>query len=81
MTTTDLDQRHPAVRRQLDKFAYDHLPPHLAEVSKVFHDAAHQTAGLIDDGPDLTEALRHLWSGKNEAVYAAVEQAKASAAA
>ncbi|MFB7776933.1 hypothetical protein [Streptomyces bauhiniae] len=61
---------HPAVDRMLKNFRFDHLPPALQEVSRPFHDLAHQLAETLS-GPEVTKALDDLWSAKNWAVVAA----------
>ncbi|MFJ8054966.1 hypothetical protein [Streptomyces sp. NPDC096142] len=61
---------HPAVVRLLDGFRYDHLPAHLQEVSRPFHDLAQQLAETLT-GPEVTRALERLWDAKNWAVLAA----------
>lgn len=62
---------HPATAAVLRHFAYDHLPAHLQEVSRPFHDLAHQLADTVS-GPELTTALGHLFNAKNWAVVAAL---------
>ncbi|MGW3442165.1 hypothetical protein [Streptomyces sp. NPDC001076] len=61
---------HPAVERLLDNFRYDHLPAELQEVSRPFHDLAHQLAEMLT-GLEITRALERLWDAKNWAVLAA----------
>ncbi|MFI8299981.1 hypothetical protein ACIGCZ_29055 [Streptomyces nigra] len=61
---------HPAVTQMLSNFRYDHLPQHLQQVSKPFHDLAHQLAETLA-GPEVTKALDDLWKSKNWAVLAA----------
>lgn len=61
---------HPAVDQVLQYFAYDHLPAHLQEVSKPFHDLAHKTASNSPDSPETTVALRKLLEAKDAAVRA-----------
>lgn len=55
----------------LDYFVYDHLPPVLQDVSKPFHDLAHQMVGLLD-GPELEAGLRKLLESKDCMVRAAL---------
>jgi hypothetical protein len=60
---------HPAVKAVLQFFSYEHLPEHLAKVSKPFCDLAYQVA----DGPqnaEATVALRKLLEAKDAAVRA-----------
>lgn len=80
---------HPATEAILRHFAYDHLPPHLAEVSRPFCQLAHALAATepnveepshLDtlaeaplDGPELTVALRKLLEAKDCAVRAALD--------
>ncbi|MFZ3569410.1 hypothetical protein ACNYS0_20890 [Streptomyces sp. BH034] len=63
---------HPATQAVLRHFSYDHLPAHLQEVSKPFHDLAHDLAGKLS-GPELTTALGHLFDAKNWAVVAGLQ--------
>lgn len=64
---------HPATQSVLRHFRYDHLPEHLQEVSKPFHDLAHQLADTLS-GPEVTRALGDLFNAKNWAVVACVAQ-------
>lgn len=50
-------------------FAYDHLPPHLQEVSKPFADLA-QVILTLPRNPERTVALRKLLEAKDAAVRA-----------
>lgn len=52
----------------LKYFAYEHLPDHLAELSKPFHDMAHRLASTLPDGPETTVAIRKLLEAKDAAV-------------
>ena len=64
---------HPATQAILGFFAYEHLPPHLAEVSKPFHDLAHQAAEMeTEHGAELTAGLRKLLEAKDCIVRAAL---------
>ena len=64
---------HPATQSLLQFFDYEHLPPHLAEVSKPFHDLAHQVAGMdTEHGAELTTGLRKLLEAKDCIVRAAL---------
>ena len=58
---------HPSVRHVLDFFAFDHLPPHLAEVSKPFAELAESIAARAAT-PEATVALRKLLEAKDAAV-------------
>ena len=62
---------HPAVASVLQFFAYQHLPPHLQEISKPFCELAEKVA----DGPgnaETTVALRKLLESKDAAVRAVI---------
>jgi len=62
---------HPAVESILTFFAYDHLPPHLQEISMPFHELAHTMADSLD-GAELTVGLRKLLEAKDCMVRAAL---------
>jgi hypothetical protein len=64
---------HPATAAILRHFRYDHLPPHLQEVSKPFCDLAHQLAETLT-GPEVPRALEDLFDAKNWAVCARLAQ-------
>lgn len=51
-------------------FAYQHLPPHLQEVSKPFGDLAIFINGSLPRNPEQTVALRKLLEAKDCAVRA-----------
>lgn len=61
---------HPAVEHVLKFFKYEHLPPHLQEVSKEFCALAMATAERAPDNPETTVALRKLLEAKDAAVRA-----------
>jgi hypothetical protein len=67
--------RHPGVEELLQFFAYDHLPPHLAAVSKPFADLAAALLAVLPDSAELTAGLRKLLEAKDCAVRAAVAAA------
>lgn len=56
----------------LQFFAYAHLPPHLAEVSKPFADLAEALVAMVPRNPERTVALRKLLESKDAAVRAKV---------
>ena len=58
------DIMHPSVDAILKFFTFEHLPPHLQEISKQCADVAHQMAGDLD-GPELTAGLRKLLEAKD----------------
>jgi hypothetical protein len=64
---------HPATEAILKHFSFAHLPAHLQETSKRFHDLAHDLAASLD-GPELTAALRKLLEAKDCAVRATLEK-------
>lgn len=51
-------------------FSYQHLPPHLAEVSKPFGDLAGWMLDNLPRNPERTVALRKLLESKDAAVRA-----------
>lgn len=51
-------------------FAYAHLPPHLAEVSKPFGDLADAIVATLPRNQERTVALRKLLESKDAAVRA-----------
>lgn len=63
---------HPSVAAVLDFFALGHLPPHLQDVSRGFHELAHQVAQRAPADPETTVALRKLLEAKDAAVRAVV---------
>lgn len=56
--------------RMLQFFSFEHLPPHLQEVSKKFHEMAHFIVDNLPSNPERTVALRKLLEGKDAAVRA-----------
>ncbi|MFF2650613.1 hypothetical protein [Streptomyces sp. NPDC058045] len=70
-----MTERHPSTTHVLRYFAYDHLPPHLAEVSAPFHGLAHELVAGLPDGPELTAGLRKLLEAKDCMVRAALDKA------
>lgn len=58
--------------RMMKWFSYTHLPPHLAEVSAVFANAAGAICNLVQGGPERTVALRKLLEAKDAAVRGVV---------
>lgn len=51
-------------------FVFGHLPQHLADVSKPFHDMAHNIVNTIPRNAERTVALRKLLEAKDAAVRA-----------
>lgn len=62
---------HPAIEAILRFFAYEHLPPALAQVSRPFSELAQTVADTLD-GPEATVCLRKLLEAKDCAVRAAL---------
>lgn len=69
---SNIEHRHPSTQHFGPLFAYDHLPPRLATVSKVFHDAASSVILTTPDGPELSAGLRKLLEAKDCVVRAHV---------
>ncbi len=69
-----MPEHHPAVASVLRFFAYEHLPPHLQEVSKEFHDLAVKVADRAPASPETTVALRKLLEAKDAAVRARIDK-------
>lgn len=70
-------EQQPAL---LQYFAYEHLPERLQQVSRRFHDLAHDLVADLPLGPELTVALRKLLEAKDAAVRSAVTPAPSSPA-
>jgi hypothetical protein len=51
-------------------FAYEHLPPHLADVSRPFAELAQRIVETLPRNPERTIALRKLLEAKDAAVRA-----------
>lgn len=75
-----MSNRHPGTQHLLDLFEYEHLPAHLQFVSAHFHAVAHQIAGALADGPELTAGLRKLLEAKDCCVRQAVIDRRAQEA-
>jgi ferritin-like protein len=56
----------------LQFFEYAHLPIHLREASKHFHDLAHKLVEFVPSNPERTTALRKLLEAKDCAVRALI---------
>lgn len=63
------EQRQPPI---LKFFAFEHLPPALAAVSRPFSELAHDVAAGLPPGPETSTALRKLLEAKDAAVRAAL---------
>lgn len=56
----------------LQFFSYQHLPPHLANVSAPFHSLAMSINDNLPNNPEKTTALRKLLEAKDCAVRASL---------
>lgn len=56
--------------RLLKWFEFNHLPPLLRDVSRLFHQLAMDICKDIESGPERTVALRKLLESKDAAVRA-----------
>lgn len=65
---------HPAVLAVLQFFAFAHLPPHLQNISKPFHELA-WTIAAGPSNAEATVALRKLLEAKDAAVRAVLFKA------
>ena len=54
----------------LQFFAFEHLPPHLQEISRPFGEMANQLVATLPRNPERTVALRKLLESKDAAVRA-----------
>jgi hypothetical protein len=64
--------RHPSVKHFGQLFAYSHLPEHLQAISYPFAQLAGDLLNALQDGPELSAALRKLVEAKDCAVRQAV---------
>jgi hypothetical protein len=62
---------HPSTEAILKFFEYEHLPPHLQEVSAPFCELA-RTCAASYEGPEMTAGLRKLLEAKDCVVRAAL---------
>ncbi|UCZ58633.1 hypothetical protein [Mycolicibacterium phocaicum] len=70
---------HPATEHLLGLFEFEHLPPHLQDVSKQLADVAAFMSGALGEGPELTTGLRKLLEAKDCFVRQAVIDARKGA--
>lgn len=69
----DLDRLHPDDAAMARHFRYDHLPPHLAAVSRQFHDLAAAMFNLLPpESVELSQMVDHLLAAKDWAVRGVV---------
>lgn len=62
----------------LQFFEFEHLPEHLRDASKPFHDLAHHLVVMTPRNPERTVALRKLLEAKDCAVRAVLMKAMES---
>lgn len=62
----------PSVDHLMRFFTYEHLPGHLADVSRPFWVLARQLVDMGLEGPELTASLRKLLESKDCAVRSAL---------
>ena len=63
----------PAKRPEILRFfVWEHLPPHLAAVSRPFAEIAHHVADSLPMNAETATALRKLLEAKDAAVRAAI---------
>ena len=65
-------KNEPPREHILQFFAYEHLPSHLAAISKEFCDLAEEHIMRLPRNPERTVALRKLLEAKDAAVRAAL---------
>jgi hypothetical protein len=71
----NVEGRHPSTQQAARWFAFDHLPAGSPQrlTSSLCHDLAEDLIDSLNDGPELTLALRHLEQAKNYAVHQAIQ--------
>lgn len=67
-----MSELHPAVADLLRYFEFEHLPPHLQDISRPFHNLAHHMAGRLT-GPQVRDGLFDLLRAKDCMVRAALD--------
>jgi hypothetical protein len=71
-TNDSTPARHPSVAHFDPLFAWEHLPEHLAKISKPFNDLREDMLGRLFDGPELAAGMRKLLEAKDCFVRQAV---------
>lgn len=61
----DLSQRHPSTQHVMQFFAFEHLPPHLRDLSRACAELAESMVEALPDDPELTVGLRKLLEAKD----------------
>jgi len=69
-TTYKTAAQSPGAAKLLEFFKYDHLPPHLQEISRVICEAAFELADTMPSNAEATVVLRKLLEAKDCAVRA-----------
>lgn len=69
----NLEGRHPGTVHLARYFAWDHLPPDLAAISRPCGELAEQMIAALPDGPELTVGLRKLLEAKDAFVRTALD--------
>lgn len=70
----DIMYRHPNTQQLMRHFGYEHLPPHLQEVSRACAELAEALVEGLPDGPELSAGLRKLLEAKDCFVRAALDR-------
>jgi len=65
-----IGDRHPGTKHFARLFSYAYLTPELQEISSRFAGLAQYLIEVLEDGPELSTALRKLLEGKDCAVRA-----------
>lgn len=72
----DISERHPSTQQIMRHFTYDHLPPHLQDISRGACHLAGNMVTSLPDGPELTAGLRKLLEAKDCFVRAALDASR-----
>lgn len=76
MTALNWTDRHPGTQHFAALFEHEHLPAHLAEISRPFAELADHLVARLQDGPELSAGLRKLVEAKDCAVRARVLESR-----
>lgn len=69
---TDPKPQTEAPEYLLQFFEYGHLPAHMQDTSRMFHELAHAMVASLPRNPERTMALRRLLEAKDCAVRAVI---------
>ncbi|MFB8763827.1 hypothetical protein [Nocardiopsis alba] len=73
MSSTDRPEHVPSPTNDMLRFfAFEHLPPHLRDVSRRFSELAHWVHHALPPSAETTTALRKILEAKDAAVRAAL---------